>query len=129
MGVLPVDIQAGPLQLAFFGALVDREMMIAIALGVATALLVVAAARAAGVRNPVLLGGAGVMAVVTGVTRVGYSWGHPADGMLPLIWVIAADQARRGHGWRAGLLIGLCAGVETWGDPRSCRLGAGTAPT
>lgn len=109
------DIQVGPLQLAFFGALEAREMTIAIVLGAATALLVVGAVRAAGVRNAWLLVCAGVMAVVTGVTRVGYSWGHPADAMLPLFWVIAASQARRGHKWRAGLLIGLCAGVETWG--------------
>jgi len=109
------DIQSGPLQLAFFGALVGREEAIAVVLGTATALLVVGAARAAGVRNAALLAGAGVMAVVIGVTRVGYSWGHPADAMFPLLWVIAADQARRGHTWRAGLLVGLCAGVETWG--------------
>jgi hypothetical protein len=109
------DIQAGPLQLVFFGSLADAEETIAILLGVATALLVVAAARAAGVRNAVLLGGVGLMAVATGVTRVGYAVGHPADAMLPLIWVIAADQARRDHRLRAGLLIGLSAGVETWG--------------
>jgi hypothetical protein len=109
------DIQAGPLQLAFFGALAEREMAIAIVLSVATALLVVAAARVAGVRNAALLGGAGLLAVAAGVTRVGYATGHPADAMLPLIWVIAADQARRDHRWRAGLLVGLCAGVETWG--------------
>ena len=109
------DIQAGPLQLLFFGSLAGKEETIAIVLGAVTALLVVAAARAAGVRNAALLGGVGLMAVVTGLTRVGYATGHPADAMLPLIWVIAADQARRDHRWRAGLLIGLCAGVETWG--------------
>lgn len=109
------DIQAGPLQLAFFGWLAGAEETIAIVLSVATALLVVAAARAAGVRNAVLLGGAGLLAVVVGLTQVGYKTGHPADAMFPLIWVIAADQARRDHRWRAGLLIGLCAGVETWG--------------
>jgi hypothetical protein len=109
------DIQAGPLQLLFFGSLADAEETIAIVLGVATALLVVAAARAAGVRNAVLLGGVGLLAVAAGLTRVGYKTGHPADVLLPLIWVIAADQARRDHKWRAGLLVGLCAGVETWG--------------
>jgi hypothetical protein len=109
------EIQVGPLQLAFYGSLADKEMAIAICLGVVTALLVVAAARAAGVRNPALLGGVGLLAVVTGLTRIADRSGHPADVMLPLIWVIAADQARRDHRWRAGLLIGLCAGVETWG--------------
>ena len=109
------EIQAGPLQLAFFGSLADKEIAIAIVLGVVTALLVVAAARAAGVRNAGLLAGVGLLAVVAGLTRIGDRSGHPADVMLPLIWVIAADQARRNHTWRAGLLIGLCAGVETRG--------------
>lgn len=109
------EIQVGPLQLAFFGSLANQEITIAIVLGVATALLVVAAARAAGVRHPALLGGVGLLAVITGLTRLADRSGHPADVMLPLIWVIAADQARRDHRWRAGLLVGLCAGVETWG--------------
>jgi hypothetical protein len=109
------DIQTGPLQLLFFGSLADAEETIAVVLGAATALLAVAAARAAGVRNAVLLGGVGLLAVATGLTRVGYATGHPADAMLPLVWVIAADQARRDHRLRAGLLVGLCAGVETWG--------------
>ena len=108
-------IQVGPLQLAFFGSLADEEITIAIVLGVVTALLVVAAARAAGVRNAGLRAGVGLLAVVMGLTWMADRSGHPADVMLPLIWVIAADQARRGHKWRAGLLIGLCAGVETWG--------------
>lgn len=109
------EIQVGPLQLAFFGSLANEEMAIAISLGVVTALLVVAAARAAGVRNAALLCGVGLVAVVIGLTRLADRSGHPADVMLPLIWVIAADQARRDHRWRAGLLVGLCAGVETWG--------------
>ena len=109
------DIQVGPLQLAFFGSLANEEITIAIVLGVATALLVMLAARTAGVRNAALLCGVGLMAVVIGLTRLADRSGHPADVMLPLIWVIAADQARRDHRWRAGLLVGLCAGVETWG--------------
>jgi high-affinity Fe2+/Pb2+ permease len=40
-------------------------------LSVATALLVVAAARVVGVRNPVLLGGVGLLAVLTGLTGIG----------------------------------------------------------
>lgn len=109
------DIQVGPLQLAFYGWLAHANERIALVLGVGTALLVAAAARVAGVRNAAVLGGVGLLAVVTGVTRVGYSTGHPADAVLPLIWIIAGDQARRDHRWRAGLLVGLCAGLETWG--------------
>ena len=107
-------VQAGPLQLALFGSVGHWHAALALVLTVGVALLVVAAARAAGVRNPVFLTGAGVVAVVLGVTGNGLG-GHPADAVLPLTWIIAAAEARRGHAWRAGLLIGLSAGLETWG--------------
>jgi hypothetical protein len=81
----------------------------------ATALLVVLAARKVGVTSGVVLCGLGLLAVQTGLTGVGYSVGHPADAVLPLIWIIAAVEARRGHAWRAGLFVGLSAGLETWG--------------
>ena len=108
-------VQAGPLQLALFGSLGRSSDALALVLAPATALLVVAAVRAVGVTNPVLYGGAGLLAVATGLTRVGYAAGHPADAVLPLIWILAAADARRGHVYRAGLLVGLCAGLETWG--------------
>src|SRR5207237_6993433 len=41
--------------------------------------------------------------------------GHPADAVSPLIWVLAALEARRGRALRAGALIGLSAGLEVWG--------------
>lgn len=107
-------VQAGPLQLALFGSVGHWHAALALVLTVGTALLVVAAARAAGVRSPAFLAGAGVLAVVLGVTGNGLG-GHPADVVLPLVWIIAASEARRGHAWRAGVLVGLSAGLETWG--------------
>jgi hypothetical protein len=108
-------VQAGPLQLALYGSAGRRPETLALTLAMGTALLVVAAARAAGVKNGLVLCGVGLLAVETGLTGVGYSVGHPADAVLPLCWIIAAVQARRGHVWRAGLIIGLSAGLETWG--------------
>lgn len=108
-------VQVGPLQLLLYGSIGRSSVALALFLSVATALLVVAAARVVGVRNPVLLGGVGLLAVLTGLTGIGYGVGHPADPLLPLIWIFAAYEARRGHAWRAGLIIGLCAGVQTWG--------------
>lgn len=108
-------VQVGPLQLLLYGSIGRSHVALALFLSVVTALLVVAAARAVGLRNPVLLGGVGLLAVVTGLTGIGYGVGHPADPLIPLIWVLAAAEARRGHAWRAGLVIGLCAGLETWG--------------
>jgi hypothetical protein len=109
------QVQAGPLQLALYGSLGRSPQTLAFVLAMGTALLTVAAARAAGVRSAVLLCGLGLLAAETGFTGVGYSVGHPADALLPLIWIIAADQARRGHIWPAALLVGLSAGLETWG--------------
>jgi len=108
-------VQVGPLQLLLYGSVGRSTVVLALFLSVLTALLVVATARVVGVKNPALLGGVGIVAVVTGLTRTGYGVGHPADPLLPLIWILAAAQARRGRAWRAGLIIGLCAGVQTWG--------------
>ncbi len=95
-------------------------------LATGTALLLLAAARAAGVTNPMPLGGAGLLGVVSGLTRAG---GHPADAVLPLIWVLVAVEARRGHARRAGVLVGLSADPRDVEDPRRrCAGPCATAP-
>jgi hypothetical protein len=108
-------IQVGPLQLALFGTVGRAPLALAILLGMAAALLVLLAARAAGVEQPRLLAGIGLVAVATGFTRAGFDAGHPADSLLPLLWVLAAVEARRGRVVVAGIVVGLSAGVETWG--------------
>jgi hypothetical protein len=35
--------------------------------------------------------------------------------MLPLLWIVAAAEARRGRMMRAAAIVGLSAGFETWG--------------
>jgi hypothetical protein len=107
-------IQVGPLQLALFGSVGRSSIVLAIVLGAAAALLVLAAARAAGVERPALLAGAGAVAVATGLTRAGFDAGHPADTLLPLLWILAAAEAKRGRTLRAGAIVGLGAGLETW---------------
>ena len=108
------SIQVGPLQLALYGSVGRSLEALAVVLATATALLVVATTRAVGVKNPALLGAAGLLAVGGGLTSAAYSAGHPADTLIPLFWILAAADARRGHTLRAGLVIGLCAGLETW---------------
>jgi hypothetical protein len=108
-------IQVGPLQLALFGSVGRSPLALAIVLGVAAALLVLAAARAAGVEQPRLLAVVGLVAVVTGFTRAGFDAGHPADSLLPLLWILAAAEARRGRVILAGAIVGLSAGFGTWG--------------
>lgn len=108
-------IQVGPLQLALFGSVGRSPLALAIVLGMAAALIVLAAARAAGVEQPRLLAGIGLVAVATGFTRAGFDAGHPADSLLPLLWILAAAEARRGRVLLAGAVVGLSAGLETWG--------------
>jgi hypothetical protein len=108
-------IQVGPLQLALFGSVGRSPLALAIVLGMAAALLVLAAARSAGVEQPRLLAGIGLAAVATGFTRAGFDAGHPADSLLPLLWILAATEARRGRVLLAGAVVGLSAGLETWG--------------
>jgi hypothetical protein len=106
-------VQAGPLQLALFGSVGRWHAALALVLTMGTTLLVVAAARAAGVKSSVLLCAVGLLAVATGLSAVGVG-GHPADAVIPLVWILAAAEARRRHAWKAGLLIGLAVGLETW---------------
>jgi len=107
--------QVGPLQLALYGSVGRSPGALAALLGAAAALLVMAAARAAGVERPRLLLLAGAAAVATGFTTHVFDAGHPANGLLPLLWILAAAEARRGRTLRAALLVGLTAGIETWG--------------
>jgi hypothetical protein len=108
------SVQLGPLQLALYGSVGRSLAVLSIVIGVGVALLVVAAARAAGVTSGRLLGLMGVVAVATGLTVNAFEAGHPADAVLPLLWVLAAADARRGRVVRAAALIGLGAGLETW---------------
>jgi hypothetical protein len=107
--------QAGPLQLALFGSIGRSDTALAIVLALLATLALLAASEAVGVRSPAVTALLGLFAVHAGFTRVGYTWGHPADAVLPLAWVVAAVQARRGHALLAGALVGLTTGLETWG--------------
>ncbi|HEX3226732.1 MAG TPA: hypothetical protein VHQ89_11590 [Gaiellaceae bacterium] len=108
------SVQAGPLQLALFGSVGRSLAVLSVVVGGGVVVLVVAAARSAGVTSSRLLGLTGIAAVVTGLTVNAFEAGHPADAVLPLVWVLAAADARRGRVVRAGVLVGLGAGLETW---------------
>src|SRR5690242_17886650 len=108
------SVQAGPLQLALFGSVGRSLAALSVVVGVGVVLLVVAAARSAGVTSARLLGLTGLAAVVTGLTVNAFEAGHPADAVLPLLWVGAAAEARRGRVVRGAVLVGLGAGLETW---------------
>jgi hypothetical protein len=118
-------LQVGPLQLALFGAASAASDL----LGVSTTRLLGAAvgALAAGlfwlVARRVLAGRGGAWAlllaalapVALGLTFEAYRHGHPAQFLVPLLWVLAGLEVRRGRAWLAGGLVGLSAGFELWG--------------
>ena len=108
-------IQAGPLQLLLYGTVGRSPAVLASVLAAAAALLVTVAARSLGVVRPRLLALAGLLALATGLTTHVFDAGHPADALLPLLWIVAAADARRGRTLRAAALVGVSAGFETWG--------------
>jgi hypothetical protein len=58
---------------------------------------------------------AGLAAVMLGMTAEAYSYGHPAQVAVPLLWVLAALDARECRTLRSGAWLGLSAGLELWG--------------
>ena len=57
---------------------------------------------------------AGAAAVLSNFLPDAFNSGHPAQVVIPCLWVLAAISARSGHFITVGLLIGLGAGFETW---------------
>jgi hypothetical protein len=106
------SIQVGPLQLALFGSL---GHWVGYLIAPVLAVLVVTAVRAVGVRSWWVLVVAGLLSIVTGLTSSGIDSGHPANALLPLLWIIAATQARQGRTLAAAAVVGVSAGFETWG--------------
>jgi hypothetical protein len=118
-------LQIGPLQLALFGAAdllagaldvsTTRAIALVVGAGVA-ALFWITARRLLGPRSdPIVLLAAGLAPVALGLTFDAFRDGHPAQVVVPLLWVLAGFEARAGRAWRAGALVGLSAGFELWG--------------
>jgi hypothetical protein len=106
-------LQSGPLQLVLVGAARSTEVLaFVVELGVAALLLVVLGRLGVSQWWRVVVGGG---AVAVGLTHGAFVDGHPAEAMTPLLWVLAALEARRGRALRAGVLIGLSGGLELWG--------------
>jgi hypothetical protein len=106
-------LQSGPLQLAFFGAVQNlAALAFLIELGVAALLLFVLGRL--GLSNRARLA-VGLLAVASGLVHISFVYGHPAESVVPLLWVLAALWAREGRVLGAGALVGLSAGFELWG--------------
>jgi hypothetical protein len=106
-------LQSGPLQLAIFGAVRDlAALAFLIELGVAALLLFVLGRLGLSDRARVAIG---LLAVAGGLTHIAFVYGHPAEAIVPLLWVLAGIWARDGRVLSAGALVGLSAGFELWG--------------
>jgi hypothetical protein len=109
------NVQVGPLQLLLF-RLGDLAGVLALLVQVGVAALFwVAASRLLTGRDPRVRFAACLVAVAIGLTYGAYQDGHPAQVVVPLLWVLAACDAREGRVIRAGALVGLSAGFEVWG--------------
>jgi hypothetical protein len=109
------NVQVGPLQLLLF-RLGDLAGLLALFVQVGVAALFwVAAGRLLTGRDPRVRFAVCLVAVAIGLTYGAYQDGHPAQVVVPLLWVLAACDAREGRVVRAGVLVGLSAGFETWG--------------
>jgi hypothetical protein len=106
-------LQSGPLQLVVAGAFRSTQVL-AFVVEVAVAALLLAVLGRLGLagRFRLLLG---LVAVVLGLAHGAFVDGHPAEAVSPLLWVLAALEARRGRAVRAGAIVGLSAGLELWG--------------
>ena len=109
------DLQVGPVQLLLFRlGDVAGLLPLLVQVGVA-ALLWAATGRLLTGRNPRARLAVGLAAVALGLIYGAYQDGHPAQVVVPLLWVLAGLEARAGRTVRAGALVGLSAGFETWG--------------
>ncbi len=115
-------LQSGPLQLAALGTLSKLADGIGVSLGFVLAYAVELGSMAAILlvlrritAKRLLLLAASVAALVLGLAQSAYLDGHPAQLLVPLLWVVAGLALRRGEGGWAGVLVGLSAGLELWG--------------
>ena len=109
------DVQAGPLKLLLV-RLGDSAgiLPLLIQVGVAALFWVVAGRLLSG-RDPRALLLVGLAGLALGLPYDAYQYGHPAQVVIPLVWVLAGLEARKGRTLQAGLLVGLSAGFELWG--------------
>jgi hypothetical protein len=106
-------LQSGPLQLVVFGTVRNlTALAFLIELSVAALLLYVLGKVHVADRVRLIVG---VLAVAAGLTQGAFIDGHPAEALVPLLWVLAGLWARDNRVVAAGALIGLSAGFELWG--------------
>ncbi|THG33229.1 hypothetical protein [Naasia lichenicola] len=120
-------LQAGPWQLLFWG--IPAVLGVQGAAGW-TSFYLIAGALIAGavallahrITRPIIPSAAPLIAIAaaalasaSGVISASIAAGHPAQSVIPLLWMSAALSARRGSAFWAAALIGVATGWEIWG--------------
>jgi hypothetical protein len=118
-------LQAGPLEILAIGlagklgtaagSSAVAGVRVLQSLGLTALLLVGATAVCPRRRRPLVVGAAGAAALATGTVSGAFFYGHPAELANPVLWVVAAAALARRRPWLAGVLVGVSAGLETWG--------------
>jgi hypothetical protein len=111
-------LQAGPLEMlvCLLGKILGLSPRgVPVALNTLGALAILAVATPALGRRwrEIALAGGGALAL--GIVSDMWDWGHPSELFIALLWLLAAQAARRERMLLAGCLLGLSAGFETWG--------------
>lgn len=118
-------VQAGPLEILSIGlagklgiaagSSAEAGVRVLQSLGLTALLLVGATAVCPRRRRPLVVGVVGAAALATGTVSGAFFYGHPAEVANPVLWVVAAAAFARRRPWLAGVLVGVSAGLETWG--------------
>jgi hypothetical protein len=121
------DLQIGPIQLfllaladAVAGALsLSTFTLLAFALPLFVSVLLLVVLQRFLTERPerrrMVLLFAGLAAVALGIPTSAYVDGHLAQGVVPLLWLLAGLRARARRALSAGALVGASAGFEVWG--------------
>lgn len=120
-------IQIGPLGVAFFYPIArlaeqtgaDVRMWLAVVAGVCFTMGAVWVARSLGTArgraSPGIEMFVGLAVLLGGTGWAASSSGHPEEGFIALLWLLAASAAASGRGVKAGVILGVAAALKPSG--------------
>ena len=109
------SLQVGPLWLAAIRVAGPALPWLVVAGGSALVAVTLWRLAADHPRRTLLAAAGTTLVLALGLPSFAYASGHAAQLLVPLLWLNAYLDARRGRGTRAAVLVGASAGLETWG--------------